>query len=224
MAGIARAWKESLVTALNREQVIGDVLRKGWQPRVELKVSFPTSKYDVEKTGLSLTPSETAKQPEIQYEAENDKLYTLMMVDPDPPSRKEPKYRHWRHWIRVNVPGDRVEQGTDVSPYIGPGRLSFLWTLYLHLFASFPSIHPSILVCQCFLVLYTLPSTGPPPKTGLHRYVFLLYQQQNKIEHDFWGNDGMDGKEFDFEKWAKEQNLDEPLGAWYFQAQNEQEP
>lgn len=182
----ARNWKDVVLTALHREKIIGDYLKAGWQPAVELKVSFPSAAYDLNKVGLTLSPAETAQQPELSFEADADKLYTLVMVDKDAPSRENPKFGFWRHWIRVNVEGNKVaDTGFEVSPYIGP---------------------------------------GPPPKTGLHRYVFLVYQQEGgRIEHDFWGNDGMDGKCFDFQAWAEQHKLGEPLAAWYFQSQNDEQ-
>lgn len=40
-------------------------------------------------------------------------------VDPDAPSRKEPKYREWHHWLVVNIPGNDINKGQTLSGYIG---------------------------------------------------------------------------------------------------------
>lgn len=69
----------------------------------------------------------------------------LFFPDPDAPSRKEPTYREWHHWLVGNIPGNNVDQGDVLSAYIG---------------------------------------SGPPPDTGLHRYVFLVYKQNGKINFD----------------------------------------
>lgn len=66
-------------------------------------------------------------------------------LDPDAPSRKEPTYREWHHWLVGNIPGNNVDQGDVLSAYIG---------------------------------------AGPPPDTGLHRYIFLIYKQNGKINFD----------------------------------------
>ena len=44
-----------------------------------------------------------------------------MCTDPDAPSRKNPKYREWRHWVVVNVPGGDVSKGEVCAEYVGAG-------------------------------------------------------------------------------------------------------
>lgn len=59
--------------------------------------------------------------------------------DPDAPTRQDPKFGPWRHYVRVNVkPSDFNVSGDVITPYIG---------------------------------------AKPPPNTGLHRYVWLAYEQ-----------------------------------------------
>ena len=45
----------------------------------------------------------------------------LPVPDPDAPSRDDPKYREWRHWVVMNIPGNRVSAGETRSEYIGAG-------------------------------------------------------------------------------------------------------
>ena len=42
-------------------------------------------------------------------------------VDPDAPSRADPKFREYRHWLVVNIPGCDVAKGEEVETYIGAG-------------------------------------------------------------------------------------------------------
>lgn len=68
------------------------------------------------------------------------------MIDPDAPSRAEPKFRPFKHWAVINIPGSDVTKGDEITEYIG---------------------------------------AGPPNKTGLHRYVFLVYKQTDgKITYE----------------------------------------
>lgn len=69
----------------------------------------------------------------------------FLISDPDAPSRKEPKFREWHHWLMGNIKGSDLEGADHLSRYIG---------------------------------------SGPPPDTGLHRYVFLLYKQPKFIVFD----------------------------------------
>ncbi|VDM93983.1 unnamed protein product [Onchocerca ochengi] len=43
------------------------------------------------------------------------------MTDPDAPSRKNPVFREWHHWLIINISGQNVSSGTVLSDYIGSG-------------------------------------------------------------------------------------------------------
>merc|ERR1712029_842656 len=66
--------------------------------------------------GNTLTVSKAQSQPRVSFEdADSKKLYTLAMVDPDAPSRADPKAAEWLHWLVVNIPGDKLEDGEDIG-------------------------------------------------------------------------------------------------------------
>nr|XP_005329378.2 phosphatidylethanolamine-binding protein 4 isoform X1 [Ictidomys tridecemlineatus] len=50
--------------------------------------------------------------------------YTLMMVDPDAPSRSEPTKKYWRHWLVTDIKGNDLKkgniQGQVLTPYKPP--------------------------------------------------------------------------------------------------------
>lgn len=71
--------------------------------------------------GNVLTPTQVKDKPTVQWDAEPSALYTVCMTDPDAPSRKEPTYREWHHWLVGNVPGTAIEKGEVLSDYIGSG-------------------------------------------------------------------------------------------------------
>ena len=68
--------------------------------------------------GDELTKQETATEPEISFEKTPGKLYTIMMVDPDAPSRKNPTNRHWLHLLIVNL--STKSKGDIINKYEGP--------------------------------------------------------------------------------------------------------
>uniref|UniRef100_A0A3P9IKQ9 Phosphatidylethanolamine binding protein 4 n=1 Tax=Oryzias latipes TaxID=8090 RepID=A0A3P9IKQ9_ORYLA len=48
--------------------------------------------------------SRTWKAPYIYFpRAKKGKVYVLVMVDPDAPSRTKPTSTHWRHWLVANI-------------------------------------------------------------------------------------------------------------------------
>lgn len=109
-----------------------------WQ--LFLKVSY--SRDVVVDLGNELTPTQVKNMPNVSWEAEKNAYYTLLMVDPDAPSRTNHTLREVRHWLVMNIPECSVENGDEVMEYIG---------------------------------------SGPPKNTGLHRYIFLVYQQPDGI-------------------------------------------
>lgn len=83
--------------------------------------------------------------PTVEWEAVPNQLYTLLLVDPDAPSRRDPKSRSFKHWAVINILGSDVSSGDEITAYIG---------------------------------------AGPPKDTGFHRYVFLVYKQNGRIEYE----------------------------------------
>ena len=76
-----------------------------------------------------LKPSETQVQPQIKYPFENNKLYTLLMHDPDS------IHGNRFHWIVINIVND-IKNGDDLLSYTGPspppktGTHHYIFELY----------------------------------------------------------------------------------------------
>ncbi|GBO21745.1 Phosphatidylethanolamine-binding protein 1 [Araneus ventricosus] len=134
--------------------------------------------------GNELTPTQVKDPPtHIQWPAKKGALYTLCMTDPDAPSRKDPKYREWHHWLVVNIPETSVSEGTVMSEYVG---------------------------------------SGPPEGTGLHRYVFLVYEQPEKLNCDekkLTNRSGDHRGNFKIANFAKKYNLGDPVAGNFYQAE-----
>lgn len=64
--------------------------------------------------------------------------------------------------------------------------------------------------------------SGPPPDTGLHRYVFLVYKQNGKLEFDEprLPNNSADNRgKFSIAKFAQKYELGNPVAGNLYQAQ-----
>jgi phosphatidylethanolamine-binding protein (PEBP) family uncharacterized protein len=116
-----------------------------------------------------LKPSETQTKPQIKYSFENNKLYTLLMHDPDS------VYGNRFHWIVANISGD-VKNGVELLQYTGP---------------------------------------APPPKTGIHRYIFELYEQDRNIDVN------MEERNLPMEVVKNKLNIGEPISVIHFISKNE---
>ncbi|OTA91297.1 hypothetical protein M434DRAFT_397318 [Hypoxylon sp. CO27-5] len=124
--------------------------------------------------------------------------YTITITDPDAPSRDNPKWSEFCHFIATGIKFPISESSTTVN------------------LSGLEDIMP-----------YKPP--GPPPKTGKHRYVFLLFAPTNGTtdplhltkpgDRKHWGT----GKQrHGVRDWAKENGL-EPVAANFIYAQNEKQ-
>ncbi|XP_050497216.1 protein D3-like isoform X2 [Diabrotica virgifera virgifera] len=164
---------------MEKEQVVPDVIDQ--VPEHVVEVQYPGGeKVDF---GNELTPTQVKPQPTITWPADSDSYYTVLMVDPDAPSRKEPKYREILHWSVGNVLGNDVAKGETFTDYVG---------------------------------------SGAPKGSGLHRYIFLIYKQNGKIEFNEprIDNRTKTGRlNFSTRKYAEKYNLGQPIAGNFFQAQ-----
>uniref|UniRef100_A0A669PG76 Phosphatidylethanolamine-binding protein 1 n=1 Tax=Phasianus colchicus TaxID=9054 RepID=A0A669PG76_PHACC len=112
------------------------------RPAHPLRVKYGS--VEIDELGKVLTPTQVQHRPtSIEWDGcDPHKLYTLVLTDPDAPSRKDPKFREWHHFLVTNMKGNDVGSGTVLSDYVG---------------------------------------SGPPKGTGLHRYVWLVYEQPKQL-------------------------------------------
>ncbi|XP_057668960.1 protein D3-like isoform X1 [Diorhabda carinulata] len=164
---------------MEKEEVIPDVIDK--VPEEVTEVIYPSgAKVNL---GNELTPTQVKDEPVVKWTSDDNAFYTVAMVDPDAPSRKEPKVREVLHWLVGNVRGSDIKSGDVIAEYRG---------------------------------------SGPPLNTGLHRYIFLIYKQNNKIEFSEKRIDNRtrEGRlNFSIRKFAEKYNLGQPVAGNFYQAQ-----
>jgi phosphatidylethanolamine-binding protein (PEBP) family uncharacterized protein len=90
--------------------------------------------------GDFLSPLQSVSKPIIKYNANKNKLYTIILHDPDAVIGNRV------HWLVINIPGSAIQNGDTVFDYDGP---------------------------------------HPPPKSGIHKYIFMIYEQPGKIMNNF---------------------------------------
>lgn len=57
--------------------------------------------------GKIMKLEEVKNQPEIKYNYELNEKYLLIMVDPDAPSKDNPIYKYWLHWM-VDISNNNI--------------------------------------------------------------------------------------------------------------------
>ncbi|XP_030562662.1 protein D2 isoform X2 [Drosophila novamexicana] len=117
IASILAVHSSTVNDAFNWHKVVPDVIPE--PPPYLLKVSYD-NRLSV-KDGDIVTPTQVMHKPVVEWMAEPDTYYTLMMVDPDAPSRSEPRLREFKHWLVINIPGNDVDKGDALADYVGSG-------------------------------------------------------------------------------------------------------
>ncbi|MGH0182118.1 UNVERIFIED_CONTAM: hypothetical protein FKN15_008719 [Acipenser sinensis] len=167
---------------------------------VEEKPAHPlTVKYEsveIDELGKVLTPTQVQNRPtSIAWDGcDANKLYTLALTDPDAPSRKNPKFREWHHFLVVNMQGSDISSGCVMSDYVGSGPPKGTGAGY--------------------------PSLKSPP--GLHRYVWLVYEQPGKLSCDeaLLTNRSGDGRgKFQIAAFRRKYKLAAPVAGSCYQAE-----
>ncbi|KIM37786.1 hypothetical protein M413DRAFT_448296 [Hebeloma cylindrosporum] len=147
-----------VTSALQAEKIIPDVIPATvhFSPRVLFSVVWPSTGTEV-VLGSKIAKNLVQDEPEIKIlpmqgsgasEVE-EASYVVVMTDPDAPSRADPKYGEWRHWV---LPGVKLPAAVATE------------TEGVFALKTKPAATP-----------YYPPA--PPPGTGFHRYVFLLFQE-----------------------------------------------
>ncbi|XP_061586164.1 phosphatidylethanolamine-binding protein 1-like [Cololabis saira] len=155
------------------------------KPAKPLSIKYTST--EIDKLGKVLTPTQVQNRPTaVEWEGcDANKLYTLALTDPDNPSRKDPKFREWHHFLVVNMKGNDVSSGCVMSDYLG---------------------------------------SGPIKGTGVHRYVWLVYEQPASLScsepvlPNNSGN-GVGRGNFKIQAFRKKYNLGAPVAGTCYQAE-----
>lgn len=135
--------------------------------------------------GNRIALDKVAEEPELIWEVVAGRLYTVLFVDPDAPSRDNPIYRSFLHWLVVNVPGTDIDGGEVLAPFL---------------------------------------KSQPPPGSGFHRYVFLIYEQPDCEDFeglpDYTSPTTSVRQSFSVEGFTKQFNLGIPIAGNFYYAQN----
>ncbi|CAN8016014.1 unnamed protein product, partial [Ixodes persulcatus] len=117
--GHASSSDPNATNPLVKFKVVPDVIREVPQGVVNVNYDNGTAAVCM---GNTISPQIASNKPTISFEAQDAcPPYTLVMVDPDAPSRSKPIYRSWLHWVVVNAPSsDGFGEGEEAVRYNGP--------------------------------------------------------------------------------------------------------
>ena len=101
-----------------------------FHPTIEVSATFNGEKDKKVEVNLGniISPSDVKNAPVVQFTAldstlEPDVVYTLILTDPDAPTRSNPEWSEYCHWIITNVTlgSDKVPHPINVVDYYPPG-------------------------------------------------------------------------------------------------------
>ncbi|XP_078688249.1 uncharacterized protein LOC144920176 isoform X5 [Branchiostoma floridae x Branchiostoma belcheri] len=107
-----------VTAAFRQHDIVPDVVDAA--PTIAAEVTYNVTDEDVSVDfGNVLTPTQVKSPPQVMWPVEDGALYTLVMTDPDAPSRANPRLREFHHWLVGNIPGNEIQDGETLSQYIG---------------------------------------------------------------------------------------------------------
>lgn len=107
-----------------------------FMPIVPLDISYELEDDKLARVynGNVIKPSEAANAPNVEYNAENGSLWTLIMTTPD--GNMTSADNEYCHWFIGNIPGNRVKEGEELVDYMRPiapygiGYCRYIFVLY----------------------------------------------------------------------------------------------
>ncbi|QLL31214.1 hypothetical protein HG536_0B00750 [Torulaspora globosa] len=198
--------------ALAKHEILKDVLKDGeFKPWGVLAVQYSSDAPVA--MGNTLAVDKAQSKPSVQFNLNPERgapritdsdLFTLVVTDPDAPSRTDKKWSEYCHYVEADI---RI---LDRSQTAGTGH-----------------VEPQF-VCAAVgngTVLQPYMGPAPPRGTGKHRYVFLLLKQpQGATSSQFTRiadrpNWGYGTPATGVHRWASENGL-QPIAANFFFAEH----
>ncbi|KAJ3057082.1 hypothetical protein HK097_000546 [Rhizophlyctis rosea] len=172
---------------LLKSQLFHGVIQE-FKPKTEIDITFNGNlKVDY---GNELRVEDVQKAPVLNWDTKEKGVYAIVMIDPDAPSRADPRMGQYRHWAVINVPE---------------------WTL--------PQARPPIHVPRRGKEWSTYRPPLPKEGSGTHRYAFILFEQRSprlfsRNEQRRKGNEWVRGH-WNVQGWAMWKDM-KPIGMNWF--------
>ena len=146
-------------------EIIGDVL-DDFDPSYDIDVAYPRA-HEAVQLGNDIPVKAVSKRPTFTFHSlvpsltKKNSTFTLVMTDPDATSRSDPTMAEMCHWVITNLTTLLPENTMFPSSSID---LPFFDIAKSKREGELKSYYPP----------------APPPKTGKHRYVFVLLEGESK--------------------------------------------
>ncbi|KAL8690693.1 MAG: hypothetical protein Q9218_003920 [Villophora microphyllina] len=217
--------------ALQRAEVVPDVLDKDFIPLYTLNITYPGTNARVD-LGNKIRPAAVSVHPNVgSFPVSSNNIvptpttrsnatetWALVLTDPDATSRSDPTKAEMCHWI-VIIEVDPKAADIEIQVPMDSEAIGDVFKLETVMLSLKEPSHSE-------LMSYYPPA--PPPKTGYHRYIFVLLTPKpgrkmkdikKPQERPHWGY-GKVGK--GVRDWAADNGLT-PTAANFFYARNKRQ-
>ncbi|XP_055847906.1 putative odorant-binding protein A5 [Episyrphus balteatus] len=129
---VASAAESEITEKMKEFKIIPDLIQSN-VPET-LKVEFDSGA--IVNMGNKIFPSEARNQPMVDWNADKNAYYTIMIIAPDAPIPTNPFLRSIVTWLVGNIPGKDVQSGDvlaeyfAISPPRGRGEQRGIYLLY----------------------------------------------------------------------------------------------
>ncbi|KAI6226460.1 Phosphatidylethanolamine-binding protein 1 [Aphelenchoides fujianensis] len=86
----------------------------------------PQQQLNVTFEGIRVTPGQELQvrnlknAPRVTLQVDPESTFSLVMIDPDNLSRKNPSVAEWLHWLVVNIPASNINEGINGGQHQQP--------------------------------------------------------------------------------------------------------
>ncbi|XP_072755355.1 large ribosomal subunit protein mL38 [Anoplolepis gracilipes] len=109
-----------------------------FMPTVPLDISYDLEDDKLVRVynGNVIKPNEASNAPNVEYNAEDGSLWTLILSTPDGNLTSDVNASEYCHWFIGNIPGNRVKEGEELIDYLRPiapygiGYCRYIFILY----------------------------------------------------------------------------------------------
>ncbi|KAF7637612.1 hypothetical protein Mgra_00002869 [Meloidogyne graminicola] len=144
----------SIASAFSTAEIVPQILPEA--PKQKLNVMFNGVQVE---PGNELPIHHLKNAPRVTLNVDPESTFSIVMIDPDNLSRKNPSVAEWLHWLVVNIPASNILEGINGGQHQQPyGKKIKLNNLNI----------------------FFLCSPAPQPRTGEHRYIIVLFEHQGR--------------------------------------------
>ncbi|KAI1725051.1 phosphatidylethanolamine-binding protein [Ditylenchus destructor] len=104
-----------VAAAFAQAEIVPNILPQA--PKEKLNVAFEGIQIE---PGKEMPVRNLKNAPRVTLKVDPESLFSLIMIDPDNLSRKNPSVAEWLHWLVTNIPASNINEGINGGQHQQP--------------------------------------------------------------------------------------------------------